>query len=146
MNQPIFLEPVFQERIWGGTKLQQLFGYEIPNDRTGECWAISAHPNGQSVVKSGPYQGLKLGELTFQHSSNDRDFLRGGMAAGGKSKRKHDSALGRSSPFNHDSLCELPRRLDVLHIVHQRECLQRRVRAGTADGAVLARGGIERRE
>lgn len=67
MNQPIFLEPVFQERIWGGTKLQQLFGYEIPNDRTGECWAISAHPNGQSVVKSGPYQGLKLGELWNSH-------------------------------------------------------------------------------
>ncbi len=67
MNQPIFLEPVFQERIWGGTKLKQLFGYEIPNDRTGECWAVSAHPNGQSVVKNGAFQGLKLGELWSSH-------------------------------------------------------------------------------
>ncbi|RCX22983.1 mannose-6-phosphate isomerase type 1 [Fontibacillus phaseoli] len=67
MNQPIFLAPVFQERIWGGTKLKQLFGYEIPNDRTGECWAVSAHPNGQSVVKNGPYQGMPLGELWSSH-------------------------------------------------------------------------------
>lgn len=67
MNQPIFLEPVFQERIWGGTKLKQLFGYDIPNDHTGECWAVSAHPNGQSIVKDGPYQGMKLGELWSSH-------------------------------------------------------------------------------
>ncbi|MFD1176108.1 mannose-6-phosphate isomerase, class I [Paenibacillus puldeungensis] len=68
MNEPIFLQPVFQERIWGGTKLRDLFGYAIPNDHTGECWAVSAHPNGQSVVKSGPYQGMKLGDLWTSHS------------------------------------------------------------------------------
>ncbi|PZD95495.1 mannose-6-phosphate isomerase, class I [Paenibacillus sambharensis] len=67
MNQPIFLQPVFQERIWGGTKLKELFGYPIPNDHTGECWAISAHPNGQSIVKNGPYQGMALGELWQAH-------------------------------------------------------------------------------
>ncbi|GIO40096.1 mannose-6-phosphate isomerase, class I [Paenibacillus antibioticophila] len=67
MNQPIFLEPVFQERIWGGTKLKELFQYDIPSEHTGECWAISAHPNGQSIVSSGAYQGLKLGELWSRH-------------------------------------------------------------------------------
>ncbi|WP_127534577.1 mannose-6-phosphate isomerase, class I [Paenibacillus kobensis] len=67
MNQPIFLAPVFQDRIWGGTKLKELFGYDIPSDTTGECWAISAHPNGQSVVKNGPYQGMPLGELWTAH-------------------------------------------------------------------------------
>ncbi|WP_438495393.1 mannose-6-phosphate isomerase, class I [Paenibacillus sp. IHBB 3054] len=67
MNQPIYLQPVFQERIWGGTKLRDLFGYPIPNDSTGECWAISAHANGQSIVKEGPYQGLELGQLWSSH-------------------------------------------------------------------------------
>lgn len=67
MNQPIFLEPVFQERIWGGTKLRELFQYDIPSENTGECWAISAHPNGQSIVSNGAYQGLKLGELWSTH-------------------------------------------------------------------------------
>lgn len=67
MNEPIFLEPVFQERIWGGTKLRQLFGYDIPSDLTGECWAVSAHPNGQSTVKNGPLKGTPLGELWSSH-------------------------------------------------------------------------------
>lgn len=39
----LFLEPVFKEAIWGGTKLRDSFGYDIPSDTTGECWAISAH-------------------------------------------------------------------------------------------------------
>ncbi|REH93512.1 type I phosphomannose isomerase catalytic subunit, partial [Staphylococcus felis] len=55
----LFLKPVFQERIWGGTALRQ-FGYEIPNERTGECWAISAHPNGPNIIENGPYQGETL--------------------------------------------------------------------------------------
>lgn len=67
MSEPIFLQPIFQERIWGGTKLKDLFGYDIPNDHTGECWAVSAHPNGQSVVKNGLYQGMKLGDLWASH-------------------------------------------------------------------------------
>jgi len=67
MNEPIFLQSVFQERIWGGQKLKQLFGYDIPYEHTGEYWAVSAHPNGQSIVKSGPYQGMLLGELWNSH-------------------------------------------------------------------------------
>ncbi len=61
--QPLFLKPVFKERIWGGIALQEEFGYEIPNDQTGECWAISAHPNGPSIIENGPYAGMALDEL-----------------------------------------------------------------------------------
>ncbi|MBB5325727.1 mannose-6-phosphate isomerase [Anoxybacillus tepidamans] len=64
---PIFLTAVFKERIWGGTALKEQFGYDIPSDTTGECWAISAHPNGQSVVAEGPFNGKALGELWEQH-------------------------------------------------------------------------------
>lgn len=67
MKQPIFLTPLFQERIWGGTKLRTEFGYQIESDLTGECWAVSAHPNGQSVVRNGPYKGKTIGELWNQH-------------------------------------------------------------------------------
>lgn len=66
-REPLFLEPVFQERIWGGTRLAEQFGYRIPSERTGECWAISAHPNGQTTVKNGPFQGKMLGELWDEH-------------------------------------------------------------------------------
>ncbi len=67
LKQPIFLEPIFQERIWGGTKLRTEFNYEIESDVTGECWAVSAHPNGPSVVKNGPYKGKTLVELWNEH-------------------------------------------------------------------------------
>ncbi|WP_394513493.1 mannose-6-phosphate isomerase, class I [Priestia aryabhattai] len=63
MKQPIFLRPLFQERIWGGTKLNEKYGYTIPSSQTGECWAISAHPHGQSVVASGEFSEKSLGEL-----------------------------------------------------------------------------------
>ena len=55
MSQPLFLQSVMQEKIWGGTRLRDEFGYEIPSDHVGEYWAISAHPHGVSVVKNGPY-------------------------------------------------------------------------------------------
>ena len=66
-REPIFLEPVFKERIWGGTKLRDLFGYDIPSDHTGECWAVSAHPNGQSTVANGACKGMPLGKLWAEH-------------------------------------------------------------------------------
>ena len=67
MTAPLFLKPYFQEKMWGGKRLKTEFGYEIPSDTTGECWAISAHPHGPAVVENGPYQGLNLAELWQQH-------------------------------------------------------------------------------
>lgn len=67
MIEPLFLESVMQEKIWGGTKLKEKFGYDIPSDKVGEYWAISAHPNGPSTVNNGPYKGLKLNEVWEQH-------------------------------------------------------------------------------
>ncbi len=64
--EPLFFEPVFQERIWGGTRLTS-FGYDIPSGKTGECWAFSAHPNGPSIVKNGSYKGLSLADLWKEH-------------------------------------------------------------------------------
>ncbi|MBL3648849.1 mannose-6-phosphate isomerase, class I [Bacillus sp. RHFS10] len=66
MTEPLFFKPVFKERIWGGTALAD-FGYHIPSERTGECWAFAAHQNGQSVVQNGMYKGLTLNELWEHH-------------------------------------------------------------------------------
>lgn len=67
MQEPMFLKPVFQEKIWGGIRLRSVFGFDIPNDKIGEDWAISAHPHGVSVVENGEYQGQKLDELWQNH-------------------------------------------------------------------------------
>ena len=59
---PLLLKPVFQERIWGGNALKA-FNYDIPNDHTGECWAISAHPNGPNIIENGRHKGKTLDEV-----------------------------------------------------------------------------------
>lgn len=61
--EPIFLEPVLQEKLWGGDRLGTRFGYDIPSDHTGECWAISAHPSGDCKVKNPAWAGKTLGDL-----------------------------------------------------------------------------------
>lgn len=81
-NEPIFLKPVFKERIWGGSSLQREFGYDIPNELTGECWGISAHANGPNEIINGPLAGQTLStawnnhrELFANHQSTDFPLL-----------------------------------------------------------------------
>ncbi len=59
----LFLHPVFKQMIWGGSRLGTEFPYEIPGNDTGECWAVSAHPNGDCVIKEGTYKGKTLSQL-----------------------------------------------------------------------------------
>ncbi|MGB4659179.1 MAG: type I phosphomannose isomerase catalytic subunit [Mobilitalea sp.] len=67
MKDLLFLAPVFKSMIWGGDKLHTEFGYEIPTDHTGECWAISAHKNGDATVKNGEFEGKTLSWLWDNH-------------------------------------------------------------------------------
>lgn len=59
----LFIEPIFKENIWGGNRLNQEYGYQIPSNTTGECWAVSAHENGDCQVASGELAGKSLNEL-----------------------------------------------------------------------------------
>lgn len=68
LEKPIFIRPVLQEKIWGGTKLRDIYHYDIPSDKTGECWAISAHPNGMGHVElPEEYKNMSLADLFSQH-------------------------------------------------------------------------------
>lgn len=41
----LLFEPIYQERIWGGQNLKELFGRDIPEDKPiGESWEISDRP------------------------------------------------------------------------------------------------------
>ncbi|EHJ57486.1 mannose-6-phosphate isomerase [Streptococcus urinalis FB127-CNA-2] len=63
MSEPLFLKAKMHDKIWGGTKLKEQFGYDIPTETTGEYWAISAHPNGVSTVSNGKYKDMPLDRL-----------------------------------------------------------------------------------
>ncbi|MDJ1153257.1 mannose-6-phosphate isomerase, class I [Macrococcoides caseolyticum] len=58
----LMIQPIFKERIWGGNHLKE-FGYEIPNDKIGECWGISAHEHGPNMIVNGEHEGKTLKEL-----------------------------------------------------------------------------------
>ncbi|MCT1391444.1 mannose-6-phosphate isomerase, class I [Peribacillus frigoritolerans] len=57
------LKPIFKERIWGGRKLATDFHYQIPDGPIGECWGISAHHHGDSIIEEGELAGKLLSEL-----------------------------------------------------------------------------------
>ncbi len=59
----LFFKPVFKTLVWGGHKMRDEFGYDIPSENTGECWAISAHQNGDVVCVSNGYKGMTLSKL-----------------------------------------------------------------------------------
>ncbi|MCM1262724.1 MAG: mannose-6-phosphate isomerase, class I [Butyrivibrio sp.] len=74
----LFLNPVFKQMIWGGDRLGKDWPYKIPGDNTGECWAVSAHPNGDCTIKKGTYEGRTLSQLwkenpeLFGNTNKDR--------------------------------------------------------------------------
>lgn len=65
--EPLFLKPVFQEKIWGGRRLESAFDYDLPAGDIGECWAISAHKHGPSEVLNGEFKGQILSDLWDNH-------------------------------------------------------------------------------
>ena len=70
------LEPLFQERIWGGRRLADLYGKKLPPSVTiGESWEIVDRPEAQSVVRNGPLRGKTLHELWMQ----DRQWIFGNV-------------------------------------------------------------------
>jgi mannose-6-phosphate isomerase len=68
LNSPLTFEPIFQERIWGGRKLEELFGKKLPaGKRIGESWEIVDRLEAQSVVRNGPLRGKTLHQLWMEH-------------------------------------------------------------------------------
>ncbi len=67
MHEILFLNPVFKQMIWGGDRMAKEYGYDIPGENTGECWAISAHANGDGEIRGGTYGGWKLSRLYAEH-------------------------------------------------------------------------------
>ena len=67
------LKPIFFEKVWGGSGLRDIFGYNSSSN-TGECWGISAHQNGSSVVNNGIYKGKSLKYLFDNHKNLFGDY------------------------------------------------------------------------
>lgn len=62
------LRPYLREMVWGGRRLAELYGKPLPPDKPiGESFEVSAFPERDSTVASGPLEGEPLGRLVAEH-------------------------------------------------------------------------------
>jgi mannose-6-phosphate isomerase len=67
---PLFFDPLFKEKVWGGNGLKKSLGKNIPdNVPIGESWEISGVPGDESVCRTGEFAGKSLSEILFQEKS-----------------------------------------------------------------------------
>ena len=61
---PLLLEPRYIEKVWGGRRMERVFGRALPGDGPiGESWEMFDRPAGSSVVRNGPLAGRTLRQL-----------------------------------------------------------------------------------
>lgn len=61
---PLTFEPLFKARLWGGRRLEELYGKALPEGTAvGESWELVDRPDDQSVVDSGPFEGRTINDL-----------------------------------------------------------------------------------
>lgn len=60
---PVFkLKPACKDYIWGGTRLKTDYHKEFDGHRLAECWELSCHPDGPSVITNGVFAGRTMRE------------------------------------------------------------------------------------
>lgn len=69
-NMILKLEPIFYDKIWGGSKLKTTYQYSSTN-QTGEVFGISGLDGKSNVISSVPFKGMTIREL---YNSNKELF------------------------------------------------------------------------
>jgi mannose-6-phosphate isomerase len=68
LKEPLYFEPLLMERVWGGRRLETLYGKRLPKGAVvGESWELVDREEAQSVVHDGILKGKTLGELWSDH-------------------------------------------------------------------------------
>jgi mannose-6-phosphate isomerase len=58
---PLKFKPIYKHRIWGGQKLRDYFGKDIPaGEKIGESWELADLPEDKSVIANGELAGQTL--------------------------------------------------------------------------------------
>lgn len=57
------LKPAVKDYIWGGTNLLTYWNKQSTTEHIAECWELSMHPDGMSIVAEGPHAGKPLAEV-----------------------------------------------------------------------------------
>jgi mannose-6-phosphate isomerase len=58
---PLKFRPIYKQRIWGGQKLREVFGKDLPaGEKIGESWEVADLPEDKSVIADGELAGQTL--------------------------------------------------------------------------------------
>lgn len=60
---PMKLRPAYKDYLWGGQRLITDYGKQTDLNPLAESWELSCHPDGESVILTGPAAGKTLREL-----------------------------------------------------------------------------------
>ncbi|MBM3998348.1 MAG: class I mannose-6-phosphate isomerase [Planctomycetes bacterium] len=65
---PLRFEPFFRRYLWGGRRLESILGKPLgPGDDYAESWEVADHGPDQSVVRDGPFAGMRLADLRNEY-------------------------------------------------------------------------------
>ncbi len=55
---PLKFRPIYKQRIWGGRKLADVFGKDLPpGQKIGESWELADLPQDKSVIANDAFNG-----------------------------------------------------------------------------------------
>ncbi|MCX6355482.1 MAG: mannose-6-phosphate isomerase [Candidatus Aureabacteria bacterium] len=61
---PLKFRPIYKEKVWGGGKLRDIYGRQLPaNIRIGESWEIADRSGDVSCVANGELEGISMRDL-----------------------------------------------------------------------------------
>ena len=66
----IKLKPAVKDYIWGGVKMKTVWGKQSDLEKIAECWELSCHPDGMSVIQNGEFKGKTFPEYLEKHGKN----------------------------------------------------------------------------
>ncbi len=75
---PFLLKPAGKDSLWGGRRLKDDFSKELDVTPLAETWECSTHPDGLSIVASGPFQGQTLREVLRKYPEYKGTHPQGG--------------------------------------------------------------------
>lgn len=64
---PFLLRPSGKDYLWGGSRLKEEFGKNLPLEPLAESWECSTHPDGPSYAATGPFAGQSLAQILKEH-------------------------------------------------------------------------------
>ena len=67
---PLKFNPIMKDRLWGGSKLKELFNKPSVTDTTGESWELSGVNGDVSIISNGNLKDTSLQQLITNYKEN----------------------------------------------------------------------------